>query len=160
MPAMLHVIFGPIGAGTTTYAHALARREGAVAFVLDRGDGGLGRLAGSSGTSLAGWDEPLADRLQDSWKRAGLSPSEADLFLPAANHSFLDRLESAALRKSGAAPKKNLAVKPQTGEGFAYTSFLQVAAGLLLTEPGETALAQALHVDGAASAVALERVAR
>jgi predicted kinase len=35
MPATLHVIFGPIGAGKTTYAHALARREGAVPFVLD-----------------------------------------------------------------------------------------------------------------------------
>lgn len=36
MPATLHVIFGPCGAGKTTYAHALARREGAVAFVLDK----------------------------------------------------------------------------------------------------------------------------
>lgn len=35
MPATLHVIFGPCGAGKTTYAHALARREGAVPFVLD-----------------------------------------------------------------------------------------------------------------------------
>src|SRR3954469_2458027 len=35
MTATLHVIFGPCGAGKTTYAHALARREGAVAFVLD-----------------------------------------------------------------------------------------------------------------------------
>jgi len=35
MPATLHVIFGPIGAGKTTYAHALARREKAVSFVLD-----------------------------------------------------------------------------------------------------------------------------
>jgi predicted kinase len=35
MPATLHLIFGPIGAGKTTYAHALARREGAVPFVLD-----------------------------------------------------------------------------------------------------------------------------
>ena len=35
MPATLHVIFGPCGAGKTTYAHALARRESAVAFVLD-----------------------------------------------------------------------------------------------------------------------------
>src|ERR1700761_5538124 len=33
--ATLNVIFGPCGAGKTTYAHALARREGAVAFVLD-----------------------------------------------------------------------------------------------------------------------------
>jgi predicted kinase len=35
MPATLNVVFGPCGAGKTTYAHALARREGAVAFVLD-----------------------------------------------------------------------------------------------------------------------------
>ena len=35
MPATLHLIFGPCGAGKTTYAHALARRESAVAFVLD-----------------------------------------------------------------------------------------------------------------------------
>src|ERR1044071_8050207 len=35
MPATLHVIFGPCGAGKTTYAHALARREAAVVFVLD-----------------------------------------------------------------------------------------------------------------------------
>ena len=35
MSATLHVIFGPCGAGKTTYAHALARRENAVAFVLD-----------------------------------------------------------------------------------------------------------------------------
>ena len=35
MPATLNIIFGPCAAGKTTYAHALARREGAVAFVLD-----------------------------------------------------------------------------------------------------------------------------
>jgi len=35
MTAMLHVIFGPSGAGKTTYAHDFARREKAVAFVLD-----------------------------------------------------------------------------------------------------------------------------
>ena len=35
MAATLHLIFGPCGAGKTTYAHALARRENAVAFVLD-----------------------------------------------------------------------------------------------------------------------------
>jgi predicted kinase len=34
-PAVLHVIFGPSGAGKTTYAHAFARREKAVAFILD-----------------------------------------------------------------------------------------------------------------------------
>jgi len=35
MSATLNVIFGPCGAGKTTYAHAFARREGAVAFILD-----------------------------------------------------------------------------------------------------------------------------
>ena len=40
-PATLHVIFGPSGAGKTTYAHAFARRERAVAFVLDDWMAGL-----------------------------------------------------------------------------------------------------------------------
>ena len=35
MTATLNVIFGPCGAGKTTYAHGFARREKAVAFVLD-----------------------------------------------------------------------------------------------------------------------------
>jgi predicted kinase len=35
MTATLHVIFGPSGAGKTTYAHSFARREKAVAFILD-----------------------------------------------------------------------------------------------------------------------------
>ncbi|HSV02751.1 MAG TPA: ATP-binding protein [Phenylobacterium sp.] len=35
MPATLNVVFGPCAAGKTTYAQALARREGAVPFVLD-----------------------------------------------------------------------------------------------------------------------------
>lgn len=35
MPATLNVVFGPCAAGKTTYAHALARREHAVPFVLD-----------------------------------------------------------------------------------------------------------------------------
>lgn len=33
--APLNVIFGPSGAGKTTYANAFARREGAVALILD-----------------------------------------------------------------------------------------------------------------------------
>lgn len=35
MTAVLHVIFGPSGAGKTTYANAFARSERAVAFNLD-----------------------------------------------------------------------------------------------------------------------------
>ena len=33
--ATLNVIFGPCGAGKTTYAHTFARREKAGAFILD-----------------------------------------------------------------------------------------------------------------------------
>jgi predicted kinase len=35
MSATFNVIFGPCGAGKTTYAHAFARREPAIAFILD-----------------------------------------------------------------------------------------------------------------------------
>ena len=35
MSATLNVIYGPSGAGKTTYANAFARREHAVAFILD-----------------------------------------------------------------------------------------------------------------------------
>jgi predicted kinase len=35
MSATLHVLFGPSGAGKTTYARTFARREGAVALILD-----------------------------------------------------------------------------------------------------------------------------
>jgi predicted kinase len=35
MPCLLNVIVGPCGAGKTTYAHTFARRESAVAFILD-----------------------------------------------------------------------------------------------------------------------------
>lgn len=35
MTATLHVIFGPSGAGKTTYCYAFARREKAVPFILD-----------------------------------------------------------------------------------------------------------------------------
>ena len=35
MTATLNVIYGPSGAGKTTYANAFARREHAVAFILD-----------------------------------------------------------------------------------------------------------------------------
>ena len=35
LPPTLHVIFGPSGAGKTTYALTFARREKAVPFILD-----------------------------------------------------------------------------------------------------------------------------
>src|ERR1700761_4698370 len=35
MPPTVNVIFGPCGAGKTTYAHTFARREKGVAFILD-----------------------------------------------------------------------------------------------------------------------------
>src|ERR1700760_4123416 len=63
MAATLHVIFGPCGAGKTTYAHALARREGAVAFVLDEWGA---RLFGPdvSGPLDFGWMQERLGRCQ------------------------------------------------------------------------------------------------
>jgi predicted kinase len=72
MPATLHVIFGPCGAGKTTYAHALARREGAVAFVLD--DWGA-RLFGPD------VDGPIDFR----WMLERLGRCEAQILLTAAD---------------------------------------------------------------------------
>ncbi len=136
--------------------------EGAVAIVLDREPcPGLGRVLGTSGTHLAGgWREPLLPRLEAAWKDAGLAPREADLFLPAANHSFIDRIEAAALAQYGTPSPRRLELKPRTGEGFAYTSFLQVVAGLTSLAAGERGLAQGIHFDGAVSAVSLGAEAR
>ena len=72
MPATLHVIFGPCGAGKTTYAHALARREGAVPFVLD--DWGA-RLFGPD------VDGPIDFR----WMLERLGRCEAQILLTAAD---------------------------------------------------------------------------
>lgn len=70
MPATLHVIFGPCGAGKTTYAHALARREGAVAFVLD-----------AWGARLFGPD--VSGPLEFGWMRERLARCEAQIWLTA-----------------------------------------------------------------------------
>lgn len=71
-PATLHVIFGPCGAGKTTYAQALARREGAVPFVLD--DWGA-RLFGPD------VDGPIDFR----WMLERLGRCEAQIWLTAAD---------------------------------------------------------------------------
>ena len=70
MPATLHVIFGPCGAGKTTYAHALARREGAVPFVLD-----------DWGARLFGPD--VDGPLDFGWMRERLGRCEAQIWLTA-----------------------------------------------------------------------------
>src|SRR5262245_56996663 len=70
MPATLHVIFGPCGAGKTTYAHALARCEGAVAFVLDEW-----------GARLFGPD--VSGPLEFRWMRERLARCEAQIWLTA-----------------------------------------------------------------------------
>lgn len=71
MPATLHVIFGPCGAGKTTYAHALARRERAVPFVLD-----------DWGARLFGAD--VAGPIDFAWMRERLGRCLAQIWLTAA----------------------------------------------------------------------------
>lgn len=136
--------------------------EGAAALVLDgEPKGGMGRVLGSSGTHLArGWHEPLLPRLEAAWDGAELGPGEADLFLPAANHTFIDRIEAGALAQHPGQPARRLELKPRTGEGFAHTSFLQLVAALTSLAEGEMGLAQAIHFDGAVSAVSVAKETR
>ncbi len=72
MPATLHVIFGPCGAGKTTYTHALARREGAVPFVLD-----------DWGARLFGPD--VDGPIDFKWMLERLARCEAQIWLTAAD---------------------------------------------------------------------------
>lgn len=71
MPATLHVIFGPCGAGKTTYAHAFARRERAVAFILDDW---MARLFGPD----------MPDPLEYEWMLERVGRCEAQIWSSAA----------------------------------------------------------------------------
>ncbi|MBU1378607.1 MAG: ATP-binding protein [Alphaproteobacteria bacterium] len=71
MAATLHVIFGPSGAGKTTYAHTFARREKAVAFILDEW---MGRL----------FAPDMPDPIEYDWMMERVSRSEAQIWSTAA----------------------------------------------------------------------------
>jgi predicted kinase len=69
--ATLNVIFGPCGAGKTTYAHTFARREKAVAFILDDW---MARLFGPD----------MPDPLEYDWMVERVSRCEAQIWSVAA----------------------------------------------------------------------------
>jgi predicted kinase len=71
MTATLHVIFGPSGAGKTTYAHTFARRERAVAFILDDW---MARLFGAD----------MPEPLQYDWMIERVGRCEAQIWSTAA----------------------------------------------------------------------------
>src|SRR5512140_909998 len=71
MGATLNVIFGPCGAGKTTYAHAFARREKAVAFILDDW---MARLFGPD----------MPDPIQYEWMIERVGRCEAQIWATAA----------------------------------------------------------------------------
>lgn len=71
MTATLHVIFGPSGAGKTTYAYAFARREKAVAFILDEW---MGRLFGPD----------MPEPLEYDWMMERVGRCEAQIWSAAA----------------------------------------------------------------------------
>ena len=71
MAATLHVIFGPCGAGKTTYAHAFARREKAVAFILDEW---MARMFGPD----------MPEPLQYDWMLERVGRCEAQIWAAAA----------------------------------------------------------------------------
>jgi predicted kinase len=71
MTATLNVIFGPCGAGKTTYAHAFARREKAVAFILDDW---MARMFGPD----------MPEPLEYDWMLERVARSEAQIWATAA----------------------------------------------------------------------------
>jgi predicted kinase len=71
MSAPLHVIFGPSGAGKSTYAHDFARRESAVAFVLDEW---MARLFGSD----------IPESIEYAWMMERVERCEAQIWSTAA----------------------------------------------------------------------------
>jgi predicted kinase len=71
MTATLNVIFGPSGAGKTTYAHDFARRTGAVAFILDDW---MARLFGPD----------IPDPIEFHWMLERVSRCEAQIWSTAA----------------------------------------------------------------------------
>ena len=71
MAATLNVIFGPCGAGKTTYAHAFARREKAVAYILDEW---MARLFGPD----------MPEPLQYDWMVERVGRCEAQIWATAA----------------------------------------------------------------------------
>jgi predicted kinase len=71
MTATLNVIFGPSGSGKTTYAHAFARRERAVAFILDEW---MGRLYGPD----------IPDPIEYDWMVERVARCEAQIWSSAA----------------------------------------------------------------------------
>jgi predicted kinase len=71
MTATLNVIFGPVGAGKTTYAHDFARRTGAVAFILDEW---MARLFGPD----------MPDPIEYEWMVERVSRCEAQIWSTAA----------------------------------------------------------------------------
>jgi predicted kinase len=71
MTATLNVIFGPSGAGKTTYAHDFARRTGAVAFILDDW---MARLFGPD----------IPDPIEFQWMLERVSRCEAQIWSTAA----------------------------------------------------------------------------
>jgi predicted kinase len=71
MAATLNVIFGPSGSGKTTYAHAFARREKAVAFILDEW---MARMFGPD----------MPEPLQYDWMLERVGRCEAQIWATAA----------------------------------------------------------------------------
>jgi len=71
MTATLNVIFGPVGAGKTTYAHDYARRTGAVAFILDDW---MARLFGPD----------IPDPIEYEWMMERVGRCEAQIWATAA----------------------------------------------------------------------------
>ena len=99
MAAILNVIFGPCGAGKTTYAHAFARREKAVAFILDDW---MARLFGPD----------MPEPLQYDWMIERVGRCEAQIWATAAGVLAAGRsviLDIGLMRKADRARVREIA---------------------------------------------------
>ncbi|HEX4711620.1 ATP-binding protein [Phenylobacterium sp.] len=99
MNPTLNVIFGPCGAGKTTYAHAFARRDKAVAFILDDW---MARLFGPD----------MPEPLQYDWMIERVGRCEAQIWATAAGVLAAGRsviLDIGLMRKADRARVREIA---------------------------------------------------
>jgi predicted kinase len=99
MTATLNAIFGPCGAGKTTYAHTFARREKAVAFILDDW---MARLFGPD----------MPEPLQYDWMIERVGRCEAQIWATAAGVLAAGRsviLDIGLMRKADRARVREIA---------------------------------------------------
>ena len=116
--------------------------EGAGAIVLERKEDAIKRNANiyaevggwSSAFSLNGNDEVLTKTMSKSIEMGKLEPDSIDYISVGSNGCTLDHLETKALKTFYDKSPLIGSLKPNTGESFSATTFLQIVAASLMME--------------------------